>query len=70
MELINAYVARGFGIGLGAHVPGAKLAKGVTEMPLKGFPELKIAGLWRGKPGVLASAVLDGLRKRAAQLKD
>jgi len=69
IDLINAYVVRGFGIGVGAHVPGRKLPKGVTEMPLKGFPELKIVGLWRGKPGVLASAVIDGLRSRAAKMK-
>lgn len=69
VELTNAYVARGFGVGVSAHVPGMKLPKGVTEMPLKGFPELKIMGVWRGKPGTLATAVLDGLRKRAEKMK-
>ena len=69
IDLINAYVGRGFGVGVGAHIPGMKIPKGVTEMPLKGFPELKVAGVWRGKPGVLATAVLDGLRKQAAKMK-
>ena len=69
IELINAYVARGFGIGVSAHIPGVKLPKGVTPMPLKGFPELKVVGVWRGKPGALASAVLDGLRQRAEEMK-
>lgn len=69
IDLINEYVARGFGIGVGVAVPGVRVPKGVTAMPLKGFPEVKIAGLWRGKPGLLTTAVLDGLRERAGRMK-
>ena len=68
-DLITAYVARGFGVGLSLKVPGLKFPKEVTEMALPGFPELKIAGLWRGKPGQLAEEVLDGLRKQAKAMR-
>jgi DNA-binding transcriptional LysR family regulator len=65
MELVHAYVAKGFGAGLSVRVPGARLPKGVKAVDLKGFPALSIAGLWRGKLGPLAEAVMAGLRKRA-----
>ena len=70
MELVHAYVAEGFGIGLGVDLPGQELPPGVCLVRLGGFPDLKIAGLWRGKLGPLAIAVLDGLRLRAKALKD
>lgn len=66
MDAIEQYVAHGFGIGVGVRPPGTKLPKGVTAMPLKGFPELKVAGLWRGKIGTLAGKVLADLRRRAS----
>ncbi|MBB5353050.1 DNA-binding transcriptional LysR family regulator [Haloferula luteola] len=68
MELVQAYVAGGFGVGLGVNLPGAELPEGVTMFPLPDFPELKIAALWRGKPGPIAKAVLEGLRRRAEAL--
>ncbi|BCX47835.1 lysR family transcriptional regulator [Haloferula helveola] len=65
LELVEAYVARGFGAGLSVMVPGVKLPKGVAAVALDGFPELKIAGLWRGKLGPLAEKVLGALKERA-----
>lgn len=70
LDLVHSYVEQGFGAGLGVRVPGMSLPKGVTAMELKGVPELKVAGLWRGKPTDLAAAVLTGLRRRAtAEIK-
>lgn len=68
LDLVLAYVARGFGVGLGVRVPGMTPPKGVRAVPLDGFPELKIAGLWRGKPGPLAAAVVEELRKRSREI--
>jgi len=45
--------------------PGVKFPKGVKAVELKGFSDLAIAGVWRGKLGPLASAVMEGLRRRA-----
>ena len=66
LELVHSFVEQGFGAGLSLRVPGLALPKGVTAVELKGAPELKVAGLWRGKPTTLAAAVLDGLRRAAA----
>ncbi|MGE9270654.1 MAG: LysR family transcriptional regulator [Verrucomicrobiales bacterium] len=68
IELINVFVARGFGIGIGVAAPHLMLPKGVVRMPLEGFPELKVAALWRGKPGSLTAQVIDGLRAKARTL--
>lgn len=65
LELVHEYVAQGFGVGLNVQAPGIKLPKGVKSMELKGFPELTIAGLWRGKLGPLAAEVMAGLKRRA-----
>lgn len=67
IDLVHAYVAEGFGVGVSVPAPGVKFPKGVKAVELKGFPDLAIAGVWRGKLGPLASAVMEGLRKRAGQ---
>jgi len=67
LDLVQSYVACGFGIGLGVRVPGLKTPEGITTHELKNFPELKIAGLWRGKLGPLAQMVLTGLKARATR---
>lgn len=65
IELVHAYVAQGFGVGVSVQAPGVKLPKGVKAVELKGFSDLKIAGAWRGKLGPLAEAVMKQLRRRA-----
>ncbi|MFC7337549.1 LysR substrate-binding domain-containing protein [Haloferula chungangensis] len=65
IDLVHAYVAEGFGVGVSVPAPGVKFPKGVKAVELKGFPDLAIAGVWRGKLGPLASEVMAGLRKRA-----
>ncbi len=67
LDLIVAYVARGFGIGVGVKAPGVALPKGVRIHEPRGFPALKIAALWRGKIGPLAERVLDQLKREAGR---
>jgi hypothetical protein len=65
LDLIAAYAARGFGIGLGVEVPGSPVPAGLKAHPLKGFPSLRIAALWRGRISPLAERVLARLRSQA-----
>jgi DNA-binding transcriptional LysR family regulator len=65
LDLIVSYAARGFGVGVGVAAPGMKLPEGVEVHELKGFPELRIAALWRGRIGPLAEQVLERLRAEA-----
>jgi len=69
IELVDAYVSRGLGIGVSVRVPGVKFSKGITAIDLDDFPELRIAGLWRGKLHPLAAEVLEGLRKIALAVR-
>lgn len=62
LDLVLAYTARGFGIGVGVRAPDVTLPKGVTAHELKGFPALKVAALWRGKINPLAEEVLKRLK--------
>jgi DNA-binding transcriptional LysR family regulator len=68
LELIQIYVAEGYGIGLGAHVPQMKLHKGVRALPLEGFPEVNFGLLWHGKMSCATAAIAEELEKRAHEV--
>ncbi len=61
IELVHAYVAKGFGAGMSLRVPGLKFPKGVKVVDLPKFPALTIAAMWRGKLHPVASQVVQGL---------
>jgi len=65
IELVHAYAAQGFGVGLSVCVPGVKFPKGVEVVDLAGFSPLVIMALWRGTLTPLAKQVLGGLRRIA-----
>ncbi len=65
VELIETYVANGFGIGLSVHVPQAKLSPKVRAVPLPDFSPVVVGALWRGKTFALLQAFLDELQLRA-----
>lgn len=65
IDLVDAYVARGLGIGVSIRIPGARPSEGFTEVVLEDFPELVIAGLWKGKLHPIAKEVLEGLKEIA-----
>ncbi len=68
-DLIETYVAKGLGIGLGVAVPKRPLPPNVRALPLKDFPPALIGVLWRGKNTPLIDAFLDLARQRALELK-
>jgi len=65
IDLVQAYVSQGFGIGVSVQAPGVKFAKDIRVLDLNDFPQLIIAGLWRGQIHPLARKVVDGLKKMA-----
>ena len=68
MDLIEAYVGHGFGVGLSLAVPGRALSAKVRALPLRGFPLLMFGALWSGRLPAPASAFLDLVRERAREL--
>ncbi len=69
LELVAAYVAEGFGYGLGVQVPGVKPIPGVHCIALGDFPRLPIGMLWVGKLNPVTRAFAELLRAAAAALK-
>jgi len=68
IDLIEAYVANGFGIGLSVLVPKARSPEGVRVVSLPDFAPVILGALWRGKASVLQQAFLDELQLRAKRL--
>ena len=69
MDLVETYVAEGFGLGLSVDVPGKRrLHPELKTLPLPGFAPLVIAALWQGKLPPLPAAFLELIKTRAAEL--
>ena len=69
MDIVEAYVAEGFGLGLSVDVPESTLRPGVKALPLPGFTPLIVAALWQGKLPPLPAAFLDLIKVRATELR-
>jgi len=65
VDLIETYVAGGFGIGVSVQVPKAKLSPNVRAVPLPEFAPVVLGVLWHGKTSALLQAFLDELQLRA-----
>jgi DNA-binding transcriptional LysR family regulator len=68
LDLIEAYVASGLGIGLSVAIPNAIFSPKIRAIPLPGFAPIVIGALWRGKTAPLLQALLDELKLRAKRL--
>jgi len=68
LDLIQTYVANGFGIGLYVLAPKAPLAAGLRTVPLPGFTPVVVGAMWRGKTSVLLKAFLDEMQLHAKRL--
>lgn len=70
IDLIHAYVANGFGVGVSVQVPSMSLPPNVRTLalPRKEFEPVVIGALWHGKPGSLQQLFMDELEARARQL--
>jgi DNA-binding transcriptional LysR family regulator len=68
LDLVEAYVDEGFGVGLGLQVPGRKPLARVRPLPLRGFPKLTYSAFWNERLTPLAQTCLDRMRVLAAEL--
>jgi len=64
-DLIETYVASGFGIGVSVQVPEARLSPSVRAVPLPDFAPVVLGAIWRGKTSALVQAFLDEMQLRA-----
>ena len=65
LDLIETYVANGFGIGLSVRVPQAKPSPNERVLPLPDFAPVVLGVMWRGKTSALLQAFLDEMQLRA-----
>lgn len=68
VDLIEAYVASGLGIGVSIAIPTKNPSTKVRALPLAGFPPLIIGATWRGRKTALIDAFLTEAQKRARVL--
>ena len=64
IALIEAYVANGYGIGLGILPPRAKFSPQIRTLPLPDFPPVNLGAVWQGKPTPLMQALLSAMQER------
>jgi DNA-binding transcriptional LysR family regulator len=70
LDLIEAYVSNGFGIGLTVSIPKTKLSPKVRPLALPGFAPVSIGVLWQGRPSPVAKLLLDELQAGARRMRD
>jgi DNA-binding transcriptional LysR family regulator len=68
LDLIETYVANGFGIGLSVLAPKATLSLNIRALPLPGFAPVVVGALWRGRPSALLQAFLAQMQVHAKRL--
>jgi DNA-binding transcriptional LysR family regulator len=68
VELVETYVAGGFGVGVSVQVPGGLLSPNVRALPLPEFAPVVMGAMWRGKVSALLQAFLDEMQLRAKRL--
>jgi DNA-binding transcriptional LysR family regulator len=68
LDLVDVYVAGGFGVGLSCQLPGARRPTGLRVLPLADIAPLRIGALWRERLTPVNEAVLAAFKSRAAQV--
>lgn len=68
VEMVQTYVANGYGIGVTVHVPRLKLHPKVKPLPLEGFDEVTFGVLWQGRRTPVFDTLLKILERTAQDL--
>jgi len=69
VEMVQTYVANGYGIGVAVAVPGQKLHPKVKSLPLAEFGPLTLGVLWQGRRTPVLDSLLAILEKTAESLR-
>lgn len=67
-DLIEGYVANGYGIGLAVAVPQGKPSPKVRVLPLTDFPQVTIGALWVGRINPVTQCFLDAMQAKAKEM--
>jgi len=67
LELVTRYVANGDGVGVNVAIPAMVKHRDVRVLPLAGFEPMTMGALWRGEPSPLVAALLEMVRRYAAE---
>lgn len=70
LQLVETYVANGYGYGLSLAVPGSKVPAETRRLPLPDFTPIQVGFLWQGKLSALGQAFLEAVKARARFLLD
>ena len=68
VEMVQTYVANGYGIGVTVSVPRTRYHTQVRALPLPGFDQVTFGVLWQGRRTVLLDAFLKLLQAAASEL--
>ena len=69
MDLIERFVAGGYGAGLVFSIPGSPLPPGLKALPLEGFPEVTFSAITAGPPAGMAEVFVREAEKVIAGLQ-
>jgi DNA-binding transcriptional LysR family regulator len=70
VELVQTYVANGYGIGVTVGVPQMKLRPQVRVLPLDGFEPVKFGALWQGGKNPLLDTFLKIVQATARRMME
>ncbi|MFC5049467.1 LysR substrate-binding domain-containing protein [Rubritalea spongiae] len=59
LDVIQRYVSRGFGAGVGVGIPGVSPVEGVDVIPLDGFDPLVVGAIYQGAPKPIANEFIN-----------
>jgi DNA-binding transcriptional LysR family regulator len=68
VDLVQTYVANGYGIGVTVLIPKATFHPQVRLLPLPDFPVPIFGVLWQGRPTAVVNAFLDAVRRATTAL--
>ena len=67
-ELVQTYVARGFGMGLALAIPGLRNPAGLRQLPLRGMAPAQVGAFWKYPLNPAGACFLAEAERKAARM--